>query len=145
MRVTPSPPRRPVLERIAGALLVGIVLFLGSYVMDVVLYRLGIPGAKTIIDNIIIGLLGALSAYFWVRFEAEKQARVREKLILIIELNHHIRNALTLISHSVTVKDDRDKLSLIDSAIERIDRVLTELVPTVGTVSSPRLFLEEKP
>lgn len=130
------------LERFLAALLVGLVLFLVSYALDLFMERMGVVAAETLVNNFVIAICGALAAYLWARFEAEKQARAREKMILIVELNHHIRNAFNLISQSSVVPDERERLLLIDSAIERVDRVLTELVPTVGEAASPRLFFE---
>jgi hypothetical protein len=63
---------------------------------------------------------------------------------LVAELNHHIRNAVTLLGQSAVLEDGPDKLRLMDEAVDRIDRVLTELVPTVGETQSPRLFLTER-
>jgi hypothetical protein len=93
----------------------------------------------------LIGACAAVAAYMWARYEAERQARAREKMILIAELNHHIRNAVTLLGQSAALEDGPNKLRLIDEAVDRIDRVLTELVPTVGETQTPRLFLDERP
>jgi hypothetical protein len=138
-------PRRLKLERLGAALLVGAVLFGVSYVADWILFWLKIPGVNTIANNIAIGACAAVAAYIWARYEAERQARAREKIILIAELNHHIRNAVTLLGQSAALEDGPDKLRLIDEAVDRIDRVLTELVPTAGEAQSPRLFLNERP
>jgi hypothetical protein len=125
--------------------LVGAVLFGVSYLTDWILYWLKIPGVSTIANNLVIGGCAAVAAYIWVRYEAECHARAREKMILIAELNHHIRNAVTLLGQSAALEDGPDKLRMIDEAVDRIDRVLTELVPTVGETQTPRLFLDERP
>ncbi len=134
-------------KKLASALLIGLLLFAVSYALDLLLHWLGIPGSDTIINDLVVGAIGgaigAFAAYLWVRFEAEKQARARDKMILIVELNHHIRNAFQAISQAIVIADEQQRLRLIDTALERVDRVLTELVPTVGDVSTPRLFLDE--
>jgi hypothetical protein len=129
-------------ERLFGGVLIGVFLFFLSYLLDYLLGRSNIRPADTISNNLLIGLLGAAGAYLWARFEAERNARSREKLILAIELNHHIRNALTMIRQSASLEDEQTKLRLIDEAVDRIDRVLTELVPTAGEASRPRFFLD---
>ena len=131
-------------ERFGAALLVGALLFGVSYFADWALFWLRIPGVSTIKDNIAIGLCAAMAAYIWARYEAERQAHAREKIILVAELNHHIRNAVTLLGQSAILEDGPDKLRLMDEAVDRIDRVLTELVPTVGETQTPRLFLDER-
>jgi hypothetical protein len=137
--------RRLKLERLGAAVLVGALLFGVSLLANWVLFWLKIPVVSTIANNVVIGICGAVAAYIWVRYEAERQARAREKMILIAELNHHIRNAVTLLGQSAALADGPDKLRLIDEAVDRLDRVLTELVPTAGEAQSPRLFLDERP
>lgn len=125
------------------AVLVGLVLFFVSYVADWALSLVGISFVASIVNNIVIGACGGAVAYMWARFEAERQARAREKMILLVELNHHIRNALVILGQSAALQDGPEKLRLIDEAVDRVDRVLTELVPTVGETSAPRLFLDD--
>jgi hypothetical protein len=137
--------KRLKLERIGTALLVGALLFGVSYLADWVLYWLKIPGVSTIANNLVIGACAAVAAYIWARYEAERRSHAREKMILIAELNHHIRNAVTLLGQSAALEDGPCKLRLIDEAVDRIDRVLTELVPTAGEAQTPRLFLDERP
>lgn len=132
------------MERAAAAITIGLVLFAVSYAAEVVLFWMGVPGARTIVDNVLIGFIGAAAAYLWVRYEDERHARVREKMILLVELNHHIREALSMISESSLVHDEERRLRLVDEAVERVDRVLVELVPTVGEVASPRMSLAER-
>lgn len=132
-------------ERLIAAFLVGIVLFGVSYLTDWILLRYHVDVARTLWDNSVIGACGAIAAYLWARYEAERQAHARERMILLIELNHHIRNALTVLGQSATLANGPEKLRLIDEAVDRVDRVLTELVPTAGERSVPKLFLEEQP
>jgi hypothetical protein len=136
--------RRLRLERLSAALLIGALLFAVSYFTDWALFWLNIPGVSTLANNIVIGACAAVAAYIWVKYEAERQSRAREKMILVAELNHHIRNAVTLLGQSAALEDGPDKLRLMDEAVDRIDRVLTELVPTAGETLTPRLFLDER-
>ena len=132
-------------ERLLVAFLVGAALFVVSFLTDRVLLHYGVNLARTIWDNLVIGFFGAIAAYLWARYEAERQARARERMILLVELNHHIRNALTVLAQTATLAEGPEKLRLIDEAVERVDRVLTDLVPTVGDRAVPRLYLEEDP
>jgi hypothetical protein len=132
-------------ERFGAALLVGALLFSVSYFTEWALFWLRIPGVGTVADNVAIGLCAAMAAYIWAKYEAERQAHAREKMILVAELNHHIRNAVTLLGQSAVLEDGPDKMRLMDEAVDRIDRVLTELVPTVSETQTPRLFLGERP
>jgi hypothetical protein len=136
--------RRLKLERFGAALLVGALVFGVSYFSEWALFWLRIPDVSTIKDNVAIGISAAVAAYIWARYEAERHGRLRERMILVAELNHHIRNAVTLLGQSAVLEDGPDKLRLMDEAVDRVDRVLTELVPTVGEAQTPRLFLGER-
>lgn len=131
-------------ERLRPAFITGFLLYLASYVMDLILYRLKIPGAATILNDVAIGLLGAMLVLFYLSasYESQSMARARERMIMVAELNHHIRNALTLIGLSATLEDRQERLRLVDEASARIDKVLIELVPTAGSANGPRYFLE---
>ena len=141
-----SLPRSLILDEIGPVLLTGLVLFLVSYAMSLVLDRLGMGPGSTILDDLAIGILGALLLHYYLSASEASQnlARAKERIILVAELNHHIRNALVIIGSSATLDDQEERLRIVDEAIERIDRVLTDLVPTVGSAEAPRFFLAEK-
>ena len=134
-------------ERALTAITIGLILFGASYAAEVILFWLHVQGAQTVVDDVLIGMIGmigAAAAYLWVRYEDERDARVREKMILLVELNHHIREALSTISASSLVEDEEKRLQLVDEAVDRVDRVLVELVPTAGEAANPRLTLAER-
>lgn len=143
MQLKKTLPRWLAFDRMKPALAVFIVLFFASYVMDLILGRLGVSGAATILDDLAIGILGVLLLLFYLSacYENYNMARARERMILVAELNHHIRNSLTVIGHAATLENQGERLRRIDQAMERIAVVLTDLVPTVGSATSPRYFL----
>jgi hypothetical protein len=130
-------------DRMKPALAVFLALFFASYVMDVILDRLGVSGASTILNDLAIGILGVLLLLFYLSasYENHNFARAKERMILVAELNHHVRNSLTVIGHAAMLEDKGERLRRIDEAMERIDVVLTDLVPTVGSATGPRYFL----
>lgn len=65
-------------------------------------------------------------------------------MTLVAELNHHVRNALVAIQYSSSLDDKDERTRRVSEAVERIDRVLMELVPTVASAESPRYFLPEQ-
>lgn len=131
-------------ESLRPALITGLLLYFASYAMDLILYRLNIPGAATILNDVAVGLLGAILVLFYLSasYESQIMARARERMIMVAELNLHIRNALTLTGLAATLEDRQERLRLVDEASARIDKVLTELVPTAGSADGPRFFLE---
>jgi len=137
-------PQRLKLERLGAAIVAGAVLVGASYLADWGLAALKVSGANTVLDKLMIGAAAAVALYMCCTYQAECSARAREKMIMVVELNHHIRNAVTLLGQSAALADGPDKLRLIDEAVDRVDRVLTDLVPTANQTLTPRLFLDDR-
>ena len=59
-------------------------------------------------------------------------------MILTAELNRYVRSALVAIREAASLENGSERMQKVDEAIEQIDRVLSELVPTVGSADAPR-------
>ena len=64
----------------------------------------------------------------------------RQKLLLahlqtIVEVNHHVRNALTTVLYSVELTRNEPLIEMTRSAVERIDWTLREVLPGNNTKS----------
>jgi hypothetical protein len=60
------------------------------------------------------------------------QARRRELLVrmqVVEDVNHHVRNALTSVVLSASLREDEDLNALVKDACERIDWVLNDVLP----------------
>jgi hypothetical protein len=126
------------IDRNKPAFLTGTVLCLVGYAVDLGLDKLGISIAATILNNLIIGVLGAMLLTFYLaensrRFELVK---ARERMALVAELNRDIRQALVLIGYSASLDDRGERLQRVDEAMEQIEVVLTELLPAGGSAKS---------
>jgi signal transduction histidine kinase len=133
-------------EQAKPALITGFVLFAFSYALNLLFSWLGIPGAATILDDLAIGILGALLLVFYLSSVRTEQVylRAKERMNLTAELNHHVRNALTVIRFSAELDDRNKRLEGVDEGIDRIDRVLSDLVPTVNGEQKPRYSLPDQ-
>jgi hypothetical protein len=127
-------------DRITPALVTGGALFLFSIGIHFLLLKLGVAAATTILDDLAIGALGGLLSFFYFStiYVNQEYKRAKERIILIAELNHHIRNALTVIQCSGDIANETERILRVHEAIERIDWVLTDLVPTIGSAKEPR-------
>jgi hypothetical protein len=125
-----------------AALVAGLTLFTITYVADAVLYYLGIAAAETILDDAAIALAGAGMLIFFLVQSHKNQivARAKERAIIVAEINHHMRNAITPLALIMASPDTGERLRVLDIATDRMDHVLTELLPTVGTTSKPRFY-----
>jgi hypothetical protein len=124
------------------ALVAGLTLFTVTYVAEAVLYYLDIVAAKTILDDAAIAITGAGVLIFFLVQSSKNQivARAKERAIMVAEINHHMRNAITPLALIMASPDTRERLRILDLATDRMDHVLTELLPTVGTTSKPRFY-----
>lgn len=130
-------------DRVSPALTVGGALFLLSFGIHFLLLKLRVPAAATVLDDLAIAVLGGLLFFFYISAISLNQEyrRAKERIILITELNHHIRDALTVIQCSGDIADEKDRAHCVEEAVQRIDWVLTDLVPTIGSAKNPRLNL----
>jgi hypothetical protein len=124
-------------RRLEAPLLTGLVLFIGSYTGDLVLEWRGVSNTSTILDNLAIGILGGLTLLFYLSasYEYHNYKRAKEQIALVGEVNRHVRDALLDITESAMVEDRTERLLRLDEATERIDHVLTRLVPTAAAAS----------
>jgi hypothetical protein len=125
-----------------AALVAGLTLFTITYVADAVLYYLGIAATETILDDAAIAIAGAGMLIFFLVQSNKNQmvARAKERAIMVAEINHHMRNAITPLALIMASPDAGERLRILDIATDRMDHVLTELLPTVGTASKPRFY-----
>lgn len=127
-------------EYFKDALVIGFVLCVSNYAVDVLLFWLRIPTAATVFNDLAVGVLGAGLSLFYMSSVRTNQIylRAKERMILTSELNRHVRTALTAIRHAASLEDTVKRIQEVDEAIEQIDRVLLDLVPTVGSADAPR-------
>lgn len=133
-------------ELLKDALVIGFVLSVCNYALDVLLFWMGIPKAATVFDDLTVGVLGAVLSLFYMSSVRTNQIylRAKERMILTAELNRHVRGALTSIRQAASLEDAGKRMHRVDEAIEQIDRVLLELVPTVGSADAPRALSPEQ-
>jgi len=137
--------RRFTLRHYLAAALVACAASALLFALNKLLTSLDIPSQIEFLNELLIGVCAGIATLMLMKYREERLSRAREKMILVSELNHHIRNAVTLLGQSAALPDSPEKLRMIDAAVDRVDRVLTELVPTANTTDTPRLFLEDRP
>jgi hypothetical protein len=138
-------PEWIVSDYVKDALVIGVVLCAWSYGVDVLLFWLRLPRAATLFDDLMVGVLGAGLSLFYLSSVRTNQIylRAKERMILTVELNRYVRSALIAIRQAASLDDASERLPKVDEAIEQIDRVLLDLVPTVGSADAPRFLSRE--
>jgi len=119
-----------VWDRVRAAVITGAGLGLVNWSMDILMDRLGTNASKTILNDVVIGVLGALAVYFFLsashgrhNFESAK-----ERIVLIRVLNSRVREALGAVATSALSEERMARLRGIDEATDRIDDILNDLV-----------------
>ena len=135
MQLEKTWPRWVAADGIKPAVLVGAVLFAASYGLDLILDLLGVPGSTTFLNDLAIGVIGGLAALIFLSAAQERQnfARAKEQMAFVAEVNRNIRKALTGVIESATIGDQNERLWRVDEAVSKVDEVLLNLVPAMGS------------
>ena len=132
----------------AKSLVALAALALTSYFIEVHLHRRGVPGRDLILlSNVMVGLVGAALVYVLSLRERQRQQYVECRLRVIAEMNHHIRNALQVITF-YSRQGQKQEVGIVE-AVERIQWALREVLPQLPeqpqrTNDSPRVFEIQK-
>lgn len=127
-------PRRAKLLVILIAIIVSVV----GIVFDRMLLHAGVPRKFLIVlSNTLTGIVAG--GFFWqaMRRELDHRDFVSRRLRIIADMNHHIRNALQVISLYSYRGQDEKNIKVVNDAVNRIEWALQEVLP--GNVASPPL------
>jgi hypothetical protein len=97
---------------------------------DRLLVREGVPRVQVLVaSNILTGIAVGLLYLQLRRIEGERRRAIQRQLRTIAEMNHHIRNALQIITYATAAKDQTESVDLIRTSVERIEWALREVLP----------------
>lgn len=109
---------------------VAFVVSIVGLLFDRLLVREGVPRYDLMaISNSLTGIVAG--AFFWQakRLDRERRQFIRERLHTISEMNHHIRNALQVISFYSGKDRDEKTIVALSQAVNRIEWALSEVLP----------------
>ena len=119
------------------------VIALSSYVIEIRLHREGVPGRDLILlSNLMVGLVGAALVYVLSARERQRRQYVECRLRVIAEMNHHIRNALQVITF-YTRNGPKQEVG-IGEAVERIQWALREILPQLPEQPAAKAKQDER-
>jgi len=119
----------------AGAVLVALIccvlIFIVSSAADLIMLREHETARFTIelsdaVSAVAIGLL----SFQLVRLQQERRERLRKRLEIIADMNHHVRNALQVISLTSSGQTN-EEIAAIRESVNRIQWALRELLPKI--------------
>ena len=115
-------------QLLAGFMAAVIFFIIDDFLDHLMLHISSANVALEISDAITALLIGALVAHMAVLYrqrEAYAQARVER----IAEMNHHVRNALQVITYWSLEEKEKRQVELVQDAVNRIQWALREVLP----------------
>jgi len=117
-------------------LAVVLLVWMVGFSFDRLLARDGATRTEILLtSNALTGIVAGFLFYSLTFNERLRRDLIRERLRTIAEMNHHIRNALQVITYATVAGKDDESVELIRSSVERIEWALREVLP--GHVSLP--------
>lgn len=84
-----------------------------------------------LLSMILVNLLNAATAMYFcsraVRAEVRLNLRERKQAQVSVYLNHHLRNALSIVQNAAFLTNDEQTIKLCDDAVTRIVQVLVSV------------------
>jgi hypothetical protein len=126
MASTREKHRTSLFNRLVPAVLTCILLCGTNYAMDIGMERIGMSGSKTIVNDLVIGILGAMAVFYYLSasYENHHFEFAKERILMIGQLNLRIRESLAAVTGSALSDDPGARLRGIDEAMDRIDDIL---------------------
>jgi hypothetical protein len=126
-----DPPVASLMRRIGLSFTLGFALFGLGALVNAFLERRHVGGLSLYVDDVILGLIAGLLVFF---YEQRRYQATLNKIRVIAEMNHHVRNALQAIALSPYAEKSQ-QIQLIDESAQRIQWALREILP--GEVEAP--------
>jgi hypothetical protein len=118
---------RKEVQALAGG--VGLAVFGGAMLLDKVFKSREKPRQLTMAWNAGAGFCAGWFAMKSLDRERERRKNMAERLKMIGDLNHHVRNALQSIQLSAYSTQDREIITSVGDSVQRIEWALREIVP----------------
>jgi two-component sensor histidine kinase len=117
---------RKTASSVLAALVIGCATFLLGATVATTTYYFA-PGSLTasFADDIVIAVGAGLMVLF---YERRRNRYLIERLRIIAEMNHHVRNALQVVSYSADQQQDEEVRTMLRQSSERIEWALREIL-----------------
>ncbi len=123
----PAPPLS-YWKMIALAVAAALIVFTANAGLDWFLVHESRIAAIGVSDVLSAAIAGGL-IFRLLQYERERRRVIRQRLETIADMNHHIRNALQVISGTAYSAADQEQLIAIRESVGRIQWALREILP----------------
>ena len=128
-----------------AGLTIAVVIFIIDSGLEYLLLDSGISHSWTLVisDTVAAAAVAFFATYtFWLH--QQKVAEVRERVERVVEMNHHVRNALQVITYWSLAERDKKEVELIRQAVDRIEWALREILPAgLGLATSRKAPVQQ--
>jgi hypothetical protein len=104
----------------------GFGIFLLGVTLRTLLDNLAVSGMTALVDDLLIGILAGVLVF---AYERHQHKVILEKMRVISEMNHHVRNALQPIIYSPYLQEQAEQVRTIQEGTRRIEWALREVLP----------------
>ncbi len=112
------------------SLVAALTVFLIGAGLDWLLLREHETKSVTVeISDALGGLIAGVLVFRLLQYERERRRQLRQRLEVIADMNHHIRNALQVISGTAYSAADQQQLEAVRQSVNRIQWTLREILP----------------
>lgn len=128
--VVPHTPTLKLGKMLAIALMAGLIVFGIGSGLDWLLLRereARLVAIET--SDLLGGAITGLLVFRLMQYERDRRQRLRQKLEVIAQMNHHVRNALQIISYSAASSADKQQFQALQESMDRIQWALREILP----------------
>ncbi|HEV7551017.1 MAG TPA: hypothetical protein VGP65_05015 [Candidatus Angelobacter sp.] len=125
MRSTARHETRSLFRRIGISVLLGMAISGIAVVLEVFVENHPLLSLDSL-DNISTGIMAALLVF---AYEQKRYQAAMDKLRVIAQMNHHVRNALQGIIGCRIFSEQERQMQLIVDSVKRIEWALREVLP----------------
>ncbi len=120
--------RKPptLVRRAVYSFALGFVIFLLGVGLRALLDKWDISGVAAGVDDLLIGIFAGLLVF---AYERHQHNAVLDRMRIIAQMNHHVRNALQTILYSPFMKEQTEQVRIIQEGTHRIEWALREVLP----------------
>jgi hypothetical protein len=110
---------------VVSALVVGLLFGVFGVGLD----RLVHHASRIYASDLYTCIIASIFSYLLMLYEKRRRMILARRMAIAAEVNHHIRNALSAIIYSTSVRRDQPLQATLKDATDRIDWVLTTVLP----------------
>jgi hypothetical protein len=92
-----------------------------------------------VLSNALTGVVAGAFLYVYARKEEKIKNLLQSRMVIVAEMNHHIRNALQVICYYAYRESDQRVVQMIKDSVNRIDWALREVLPNFAGIEEQKI------